>query len=99
MPIENLQEESSNKHSAAIYAPTGGNRVKESHLSKIQGEIRTLAQSLGFPDRFNDQARRTFDAESGRILHERMDISPADASNPGVWMFMSCVLLPDIVRW
>jgi hypothetical protein len=32
-------------------------------------------------------------------MHEMMDISPSEASNPGVWAFMACVMWPDIVRW
>jgi len=96
---DELRQESSNKHSAVIYAPTGGNRVTDFHLSKIQEAIRNSAENLGYPERLNDPNRRTFDAESGYILHDKMDISPADASSPGVWMFMGCVLLPDIVRW
>ena len=33
------------------------------------------------------------------LLHERMDISPAEASSQGVWAFVACVMLPDVVRW
>lgn len=35
----------------------------------------------------------------GKILHTMMDITPSEASHQGVWRFISCILLPDIVRW
>ena len=99
MSIKELSHESSKEHPAVTYAPTGGNRVTKALLAKIQEKVRVCAEQLGYPERLNEQSRRAFDATSGQILYEFMDISPAEASSPGVWMFMSCILLPDIVRW
>jgi hypothetical protein len=94
-----LKEASSVKHPAAIYAPTGGNRVSESLLLEIQDDIRECAFKSGFPRAPVDSSRRGFDSESGRILHEMMQIAPSEASHQGPRAFMACILLPDIVRW
>lgn len=97
--IDSLLALSAISHPAAAYAPTGGNRVIASYLREIDRCIRESADSCGYPASVDDSRLRRFDASSGRILHEMMDISPSGASNPGVWVFMACVLWPDIVRW
>jgi Family of unknown function (DUF6339) len=98
-PLEDMLNDNNVKHPAAIYAPTGGNRVSENLLERIQQLIRETARSFGYPTSLDDLNRRGFDAVSGIMLHEMMDITPAEASNQGVWIFMACILLPDIVRW
>jgi hypothetical protein len=97
--IDSLLALSAFSHPAAAFAPTGGNRVSASYLREIDRCIRESADSCGYPSSVDDSRLRGFDASSGRILHEVMDISPSGASNPGVWAFMACVLWPDIVRW
>jgi hypothetical protein len=97
--IETLCTLSSVSHPAAAFAPTGGNRVSDSYLREIYRCIRESASSFGYPDFVDDRKVRGFDASSGRILHEMMEITPSEASNPGIWAFMACVLWPDVVRW
>lgn len=97
--IDYLIEVSSTDHPAAIYAPTGGNRVNKALLEKIRQSIRETARNSGYPGGIDETNRRRFDAQSGRRLHQMMEMTPAEASNQGVWAFMACVLLPDIVRW
>ncbi len=99
MSIEEARQESSTEHPDAIYAATGGHRVKKADLEQLQSAMRDLAQQCGYPEQPDDQQRRRFDAASGQLLYERMRISPAEAAHPGVWIFLACVLLPDIVRW
>ena len=99
MSIENAREESSTEHPDAVYAATGGHRVRKGDLELLQTAMRELAQQCGYPEQPDDQQRRRFDATSGQLLYEKMQISPAEAAHPGVWIFMACVLLPDVVRW
>jgi hypothetical protein len=99
MPINSLHTQSAINHPAAIHSPTGGNRVSASYLREIDQHIRESASSCGYPTSVDDSRLSSFDANSGRILHEMMHISPSEASNPGVWAFMACVVWPDIVRW
>lgn len=96
---EELQMGSSNQHTAMTFAPTGGNRVTPAELTELQGRIRKAAIDAGYPNASDTRKRNTFDATSGRILYEQMQITPTEASHQGVWMFMGCVLLPDVVRW
>jgi hypothetical protein len=99
MSIEGAREESSTEHPDAIYAATGGHRVSKRELYLLQGNLRELAQQCGYPEQTDDKQRRRFDATSGQILYEKMQISSAEAAHPGIWIFIACVLLPDIVRW
>ncbi len=86
-------------HPAAIYAPTGGNRVNEAHLWNVYNSLRECAHRFGYPSPLDSQRLRGFDADSGKILYQVLSIAPAEASHQGTWSFMACILWPDIVRW
>lgn len=99
MSVQALRKVSDIKHPDAVYAPTGGNRVEPSHLVAIQRSILRSAEEAGFPNPAPENKKRNFDAASGELLYREMKISPADASQSGVWQFIACVMLPDLVRW
>jgi Family of unknown function (DUF6339) len=99
MPVERLRESSGLTHEDAFYTPTGGSQARPEDLESIQRAIRASAMQYGYPTRLDDARRAAFDAESGRVLHQVMNISPSEASRPGVWEFLACVVLPDLVRW
>ena len=97
--IEFLRIDSGVAHSVATYAPTGGNRVNESHLLNVNNTLRECAQRFGYPQPLDSYRIRGFDAASGKVLHEVLGISPSEASHQGTWTFMACIMWPDIVRW
>jgi uncharacterized protein DUF6339 len=99
MPSGKLVQISALTHPMATFAPTGGRRVDVALFGAIQERIRECAATCGYPGSWNDGARRLFDAESGMILHQIMPVSPSEASREGVWAFLACVVLPDVVRW
>lgn len=84
---------------SALYSPTGGHRVETNHLKELRKLIRQCADELVFPEPPNIQTRQKFDTQCGIILFQNMGITPSEASSLGVWAHMTCVLLPDIVRW
>jgi len=97
--IQDLFALSSTSHHSAIYAPTGGIRVSESHLHKVNQCIRENAIKSDYPAPLTGLNTQSFDASLGRILYEILEITPSEASNLGIWAFMSCVMWPDLVRW
>jgi hypothetical protein len=87
------------EHPACEYTPTGGVRATGSALDKIRINILQLAKSAGYPALPSQQQASTFDTDAAIILAHQMPMAPAEAAKGGVWEFLSCVLLPDIVRW
>jgi hypothetical protein len=84
---------------AAWYSPTGGNRVKPEALRDLQQKIRAIAMDCAYPSAPSEAGGRHFDQKCVEALYTKMGIAPSEASSIGVWTYMTCVLLPDIVRW
>lgn len=83
-------------HADVFYTPTGGTRVSMEELLKLRETLLAIAKELGYP-----VAGRglEFDKPAAAALHSAMRLSPAEAAKPGLWAFLSCVLLCDLVRW
>jgi hypothetical protein len=86
-------------HPLATFAATGGSVVPRNHLEGVRRQVLSVAESAGFPNDRGLQAAREFDQRCGGVLHRTMAIVPADAGEPGVWTFLTCVLLPEITPW
>jgi hypothetical protein len=91
-----LSSETAFDHPDAFYTPTGGSRIAIADLLVLRKQLLNVATKLGFPNKGHEIQ---FDANAAQILHSTMEISPAEASKPGVWEFLSCVLMCDLVRW
>lgn len=87
------------EHADAVFTPTGGNRIEADQLSRLRDSVLEFAHKAGYPAPPPEDQRLGFDAVVAVALHERMRISPAEAAKSGVWSFLTCVLLPDVVRW
>jgi hypothetical protein len=86
-------------HPAAIFAPTGGVRVQLQELEGLQSHLRSVAREYGYPDPLRRSDQGEWDAKAAIVLHASMGIRPSEAVRAGVWAFLGCVLLPDLVRW
>jgi len=83
-----------------MYSPTGGNRVFPGDLKDLAKKIRGLASVSGYPEPGRtERGRRDFDYAAAEVLYSDLRISVNEASKPGVWEFLTCILLPDVVRW
>lgn len=74
--------------SSNAFPATGGRRVRHDELLKLRDDCcaaRTLTTS-------------SFDLEVGRALYEASRGSIGEFGNPGVWDFLTLVLLPDIAN-
>ncbi len=65
----------------------------------LRDRVRALSDKLGFPADLPRQNVSDFDRPATRILHETMNIIPADAASEDVWNFLSLIVLPDIAVW
>ncbi|WP_445989459.1 hypothetical protein ACSVCE_13615 [Chromobacterium haemolyticum] len=98
-PIRSLADAAVPEHPACEYTPTGGIRATVAALNKLRSDLLHLATTAGYPNPPNQQQAAIFDAEAALVLAQQMLMAPAEAAKGGVWEFLSCVLLPDIVRW
>jgi hypothetical protein len=97
--VQALATASAVEHAACVYTPTGGVRAAPAALTKLRSDVLQLASAQGYPDSPDQQQAAGFDAAAAVVLAEQMLIAPAEAAKGGVWEFLSCVLLPDVVRW
>lgn len=86
-------------HPRVSWYPTARDQVPAERLREIQTESRAVARTFGYPGVSRGRALTGFDQRIGRLLHERMAILPAEAAHPGVWSFLSLVLMPDVAHW
>lgn len=97
--VRSLADSAAPEHSACEYTPTGGTRVTTAALNKLRGDLLELALAAGYPSPASQQQAAAFDSEAALVLSQQMLIAPAEAAKGDVWEFLSCVLLPDVVRW
>lgn len=86
-------------HPGLVFTATGGTRVDGAKLSELRDLILGAARNSDYPNPAGEEARLRFDSAAAVVLHSVMEIPPGEATKPGVWEFMTCVLLPDVVRW
>ncbi|HEX6705325.1 MAG TPA: DUF6339 family protein [Albitalea sp.] len=97
--VAELAKRAAATHAATIYTPTGGARVLPETLENVRKAIVDVAATFGYPAPPNGDQAAGFDAAASVALFKLVDVTPAEASKSGVWDFLSCVLLPDLVRW
>jgi hypothetical protein len=97
LAVTDLSERSSTHHPRTTWYETAP-RVDERHLASLRETLVEIAKEEGFPVP-TPRAYIRFDQRVGEELFTRMAIMPADASNEGVWSFLSLILLPDIAVW
>ena len=86
-------------HTDAVFTPTGGSRAEPRDLEKLREKLLETSATLGYPNGADEGARAAFDKEVAVVLHASMQLHPSEASKSGIWEFLSCVLLCDLVRW
>lgn len=96
---EQLRAGSGLHHPDAAPVEVGGRRVDDATIELLSSRLRSCADSLGFPRELNRAEVTRFDRPATRILHDTMGIVPADAAAPGVWSYLSLIVMPDIAVW
>ncbi|GAB4523345.1 MAG: hypothetical protein OHK0046_36920 [Anaerolineae bacterium] len=100
LPIQALIDLSENiDHPNLRFAPTGGTRIDEIGLRNLQMLIRQTAAYYSYPSALRLKDAGVFDKNCAKVLYENMHIHPVEASSLGIWMYLTVVLLPDVVRW
>lgn len=93
--LQDLRAAAGTSHPSAAPAPTGGKPVPERILRDLANEVRKVCSDQ-WPEPVSRTRGADVDRRVGRALADHMNILRPDASNEGVWSFLSLVLLPDI---
>jgi hypothetical protein len=99
LDVANSALSAATAHADAVFAPTGGSPAGREELQALRETILAAARECGFPGPASADAKIRFDRACAALLHRTMSISAHEASQHGVWAFVSCVLAPDIVAW
>ncbi len=97
-PVDVLAGMAAPEHPSCEYTPIG-NRSTRTALIKLRNDLLQIAMDAGYPQPPGGQSAADFDARASIVLIQQMPMVPAEAARGGVWAFLACVLLPDIVRW
>jgi len=84
--------------SMSVFSATGGTPVTPQELSDLRKAVLAKAKEHGFPSSSRREAQGC-DAHVAIILRDRMSITASEASIPGIWEYLACVLMPDFVIW
>ncbi len=88
------------EHRASVYSPLGNPRVPADSLGSFRQRMLTAARTHGYPDRHPKRSSvRDVDGALLAVTATSLAMSAHESTHPGVWEFLSCVLLPDIVIW
>jgi hypothetical protein len=99
LPIVELAALARPAHPASEYTPTGGAQATEGDMRLLRDDLLAIAQNQGYPRPPRQDDAAVFDAHASTLLFDRMRMAAVEATNPGVWEFVTCVLAPDLVRW
>ena len=88
------------KHNSATFSTTGGIPVSSAHLIQLREVLDKVAIENGYSKPLiRGESTNRVDICWSRALHSVMQLSPHEAACDGVWHFLTCVLVPDLVRW
>lgn len=87
------------RHPQQTFAATGGHRVKEREITQLVDQIEMVAVEYGYRGEASTKGLVEFDRRAAEVLYEAMHITSFEASQPGMWTFLSVVAMPGITAW
>jgi hypothetical protein len=99
LTLDELEQHVAFRHDSAVYAATGGDRVREKDLEQLRQAIVALAREAGFPNRSTTATKNDFDRSVAELLHRTTGLAPAEAAARDIWVFLALVVLPDVSFW
>ncbi|QQK02972.1 hypothetical protein JFN94_01995 [Burkholderia anthina] len=97
--VEQLASQVLFEHDECEYTSTGGVRASVAKIEALRMAVVELAATKGYPQFPSPQQAASFDAMLTHMLVDLVPLAPAEAARGGVWAFLACVVLSDIVRW
>src|SRR3954463_12324526 len=97
LPLAEVSQLLPDRSASVTYSAVGGSRMPEAELTALRVAIVHQAREHGFPNELNDPSQ--FDGRCARLLHERLAITPHEASHEEVWSYLTCCWLLDVAIW
>lgn len=103
--ITKLSHDEVNRHVETLdlneyhYSAILGSKINKEKLLNFRVEMIELLKDLGFPGKPSAETLKVFDTKLTIYLYENLKIIPNEASKNEVWNFLTCELLPDVVKW
>lgn len=85
-------------HPGAWYGPSGGAQISSQELEQMADALTRVVLAHGYPHTVNRDTRGA-DIDLSIQLYEGMGIMPVEAAIGGIWNFLACIIVPDIVAW
>jgi hypothetical protein len=79
------------------YSPVGGTRVEQRELEGLRDLLVEIARSHGMPGAVARTSE--FEARCAEAMHERVPMTPHEASHEDVWSYLTCCWLLDVAVW
>lgn len=98
-PVEEIAAQMPVAGTAPTYAPVGGMRADVHFMARIREQVVALATELGYPDRRDQSALGSFDADCAYLLHRELGITPHEAGHREVWSCLTAAHLLDVTAW
>jgi len=84
-------------HPTTTFSPLGGAPVGEKELRELAEKLTVISERFGYPGKCLDT--RSTDAQWSEYLYRNLNVTPHEAAKDEMWNFMTCVLVPDLVKW
>lgn len=99
LSLQELSESLPIEPPQVTYSPVGGTQLRPDspEWGVLRSAVVELAQEHGMPDTIRDPS--VFEGRCARVLRDHLRISPYEASQEGVWSYITCCWLMDVARW
>lgn len=99
-PIAACRERRAVDHPGLRYDPLrhGLQPIPAEHLRKLADALTEAAESAGYPETAREDGSG-IDNVWAVILHSTLPCTFREAASEETWAFLTCILVPDLVRW
>lgn len=86
-------------HPQQTFAATGGRRVTEQEIAALAEKMEAVAVAHGYGDAQRPSNLIEFDRNAATVLFGEMNITTFEATQRGMWTFLSVVAMPSLTDW
>lgn len=81
------------------FSPIIGPKLTLKQIRSIRDQMIDIAKKINYPNKPSPDNLKKFDISFTKFLYENLIISPNEASKNEIWNFITCDVVPDLVKW